>query len=362
MFLLLSFSLVRGELINLTLNNVAQIIGGPRPVLAKFSSAEYCYYCLDSALPFSEASTMFSDVIFADINCPEQEDICEQFEVRGFPSVQLFLPTERTGREFEGEHHTMEYVYFIQNRTRFRARTSPYAKLTHLTERTWQKWADNLTCGLTLFHWERCAHCRHILPQLGLIAELFEPDPQISIAAVSCDRYRALCQKLNVQVNRISDEPSPVIRYFVNKTWYSWIGANMTRDLLGLVNGQCGMDRGLDGLLGDNSGTIPEADLIARTFIDSENRTEMIEKIRKIPGSEFYSRMMERMIDQGIEQLQKDATTLKKNLEKKTGSRTSLDEMKRRYNVISRFLPTSTPHPRIKRKGMKKSINPQKEL
>jgi hypothetical protein len=71
---------------------------------------------------------------------------------------------------------------------------------------------------------------------------------------------------------------------------------------------------------------------------------------------------MDRIVEKGIEQLQVDAEALKKNLDKRTGSRVALDEMKRRYNVIKRFLPTPSPVPRIKRKGVKRSPAPAQEL
>jgi hypothetical protein len=324
-------------------------------VFAKFSATDYCHYCLPSTFPFSEASTMLPDIIFADVNCPEQEDICEQFDVRGFPFHQLFLPRDRTGIEFEGKHTTDEYVYFLQNRTRFRVRRSPYGKLHHLTEWSWPKWAANITCGLVLFHWEDCADCRHILPQMGLMADIFEPDSQISVAAVSCGRYAGLCRALRVPAVRVDENGRPVLRYFVNKTWHNWTGANMTRDLLALVNSKCGADRGLDGVLGDKAGTVAEADAIAWAFAAADNRSQMIEQMRAVAGGEFYRRTMERIVDKGIGQLQKDAEALRRSLDKRTGSRVALDQMKRRYNVIARFLPTPTPHPRIRRKGAKRS-------
>jgi thiol-disulfide isomerase/thioredoxin len=358
----LAAALARCEMINITLANVAEIIGSPRHVFAKFSATSYCHYCMASTLPFSEASTMFPDIIFADVNCPEQEDICEEFDIRGFPLHQLFLPRERGGIEFEGETDMMEYVYFLQNRTRFRARPSPYRKLKHLTERTWPKWTEGIACGLVLFHWEECAECGAILGQLGLMADIFEPDSQISIAAVSCERYKRLCSVLNVPVVEIDENTQPLLRYFVNETWHDWAGPNMTRDLLELINGQCGVDRGLDGMLSDKAGTVPEADVIAEAFGEANNRLEMIEKMEGIPGAEVYRRMMERIAEKGIEQLQKDAEVLKKNLDKRSGSRIALDQMKRRYNVIRHFLPTPTPVPRIKRKGVKRSPVPPQEL
>jgi protein disulfide-isomerase A6 len=359
MIFLAAFAL--SELLNLTLENAAQIIGGPRPVFAHFSGTDYCPYCLPSLFPFSETSTLFPDILFADVNCPEQEDICEQFDVQHFPYCKLFQPRDRIGIDFDDEHITENYIYFLQNRTRFRALPSVYEKLTNLTESSWSQWASKLVCGVVLFHWERCTSCRSILPQLGLMADIFEADSWISIAAVSCERYAGFCRQLGVPEVNVQRNWRAVLRYFVNGTWNDWNGANMTRDLLGLINGKCGVERGLDGLLSDKAGTIPEADRIARAFAETGDK-RLIEEMKAIEGSGFYQKMMERIETKGIEQLQKDAEALKRRLDARGGGKGALDEMKRRYNVIGKFIPTPTPLPRIRRKGRKKTPEPEVEL
>jgi thiol-disulfide isomerase/thioredoxin len=357
-FLFLSFG--RSEFINITLSNVARILGGRRTVLTKFYSM-YCAECTDMAHAFSEASTMFPDVFFAGIDCPEEEEICEQMEIQSFPSVHLFLPQRRTGIEFEGDHNLSNYVRFVHNKTRFRARASPMDRLVELNPYTWDRFAESAQCGLVLFHTNNCQHCRHLLPQIALLAAIFDAEPHVAVAALDCQRYKEHCRTLGVPDAPEYEEADPLLRYVANRTWHDWRGPNMTRDLVDLINAQCGTERAVDGFLADNVGTIAEADAIAKAFVFAPNKEDLIEQMKRIDGADFYVKVMQRFVEKGLEKLKQDAVDMKNNLDKATVSKAALDTMKRRYNVYLKFLPKPTPKIRVRRKGVR-SPTPEREL
>jgi thiol-disulfide isomerase/thioredoxin len=337
-FLFLSF--VRSEFINITLSNIAQVLGGRRTVITKFYST-FCPECTDMASAFSEASTMFPEVFFGGIDCPEEEEICEQMEVQSFPLVHLFLPQRRTGIEFEGDHNLPNYVQFLHNKTRFRARPSPMNRLVELNPSTWAKFAESIECGLVLFHTKDCQHCRHLLPQMALMTAIFDGEPHVAVAALDCQRYGKLCRTIGIPDPPEYEEGSPHLKYVANRTWHDWPGPNMTRDLLDLINAQCGTERAVDGLLADHVGTVPAADAIAKAFISAPNKEELIEQVKTIDGADFYVKVMRRFLDKGLERLKQDAVDMKNNLDRVTVSKAALDTMKRRYNVDLKFLPRS---------------------
>jgi thiol-disulfide isomerase/thioredoxin len=340
------------EFINVSLNNIARTVGGRHTVFVKFYSS-YCRQCVDVAHDFSEASTMFPAILFAGCNCSEEENICEQLEVQSFPSLQLFLPRSRNGLVMESKLTLPHIIDFLHKKTRFRAGPSPRNKLLELNHLSWTKFADNIECGLVLFHNSYCQHCQHFLPQLALLTQLFDCDRNVSIAALNCSRFRELCRRLGVVEAPEWNEGDATLRYFANGTWTDWGGKNMTRDLLELVNTNCGTSRALDGLLSDQFGTIPQADAIARRFAAADNKDALIEEMRRIDGAEFYVKVMTRFQEKGVEQIKSDAIGMKNNLDKQTGSKAVLDVMKARYNVYVKFLPTPTPRARIKKKGVK---------
>jgi hypothetical protein len=87
-------------------------------------------------------------------------------------------------------------------------------------------------------------------------------------------------------------------------------------------------------LLGDRAGRIEAADAIAREFIDAFREPELIGEIKKIPEAQFYVRMTERCVANGVEQLKKDAAAMEKNLDQRKGSIATLDDIRKRYNVL----------------------------
>jgi hypothetical protein len=111
----------------------------------------------------------------------------------------------------------------------------------------------------------------------------------------------------------------------------------MTRDLVDLINAQCGTERA------DHVGTIPDADVIAMGFVFASNKEDLIEQMKKIEGADFYVKVMERFMDKRLEKLKQDAIDMKNCLEKVTVSKAALDTMKRRYNVYPKFVPKPTP-------------------
>jgi hypothetical protein len=95
--------------------------------------------------------------------------------------------------------------------------------------------------------------------------------------------------------------------------------------------------------MSDWAGTIPEADAIARNFTAAEEKEPWIEEMRRVPGAEFYVKLMEKYMEKGVEQLIKEAQSIRANLDRRTSAPATLDSMKVRYNVYMRFLPRTTP-------------------
>jgi hypothetical protein len=348
------------EYINITLKNVVKYIGRSRPCIAKFYS-DHCYLCQMMAGDYSEASTMFPNVYFGGINCAEEVDVCEQFEIRACPTVLFFPPFQRKPSDFEGEHTTADFVRFIEKRTRTKAGPSYVHKLRELNPLTFQKFADNLTCGLMLYTFDRCGECPHLQPQFGLLTHIFEGDSNVSIGTMNCNRFENFCRNLSVPDTTFHGDATPVIKYYINGTWFDYGGSNITRDLVALMNEKCGTDRGLDGLLSDAAGTIAAADKIAKAFADALNREELIRQMKAIGGAAVYLKAMERIEEKGIDQIRNDTAVMRRNLDARAGGM-ALDGMKRRYNVFMKFLPAPTPVCRIKKKGQKKTPSSDQDL
>jgi hypothetical protein len=72
--------------------------------------------------------------------------------------------------------------------------------------------------------------------------------------------------------------------------------------------------------------------------------------MKDVSGAGFYVKMMERFMDKGIDQLKKDMALMKAMMDTRKASWPTLDEMKRRYNIVNSLVPTPIPPPPEERK------------
>jgi thiol-disulfide isomerase/thioredoxin len=303
----------------------------------------YSDHCISIAQDFSDASTRFPTVLFGGVNCPETGDLCDRLGVSGTPLLRFYRAHDRTGIDYDGPQFVDDFVYFIQNQTAVKAQPSALSRLVAITHTTWQRYITNDTCGLIMFHTRHCGDCQHVRPQLAQAAAIFENDPNITIATFDCEWYGIYCHKVGVEMwPEYEDEDEsgvpPRIRGYTHGSWVNYTGQMSLSGFVQSVNRRCALDRRIDGLLGESAGRIAAADEIAKDFVDAQNKEERVEAMRKIDGAEFYVKIMGRIIEKGVEQLRKDATAIKANLEQRKGSRKTLDEIKQRYNVINSFL------------------------
>jgi hypothetical protein len=126
------------------------------------------------------------------------------------------------------------------------------------------------------------------------------------------------------------------IKLSKNGNWIVYTGQDKVERLIRFVNAECGTERTRGGLLHNYAGTIRAADVLVNDFLDGKEGC--IEKAKSIAGADFYVKMMERVVAKGLDQLQQDLDVMSTILDQRKGSIATLDSVKRRYNVISRFL------------------------
>jgi protein disulfide-isomerase A6 len=343
-------SLVRGEYIEVTSKIIDKIIGGPRPVFVKFYSP-YSDHCISIAQDFSDASTRFPTVLFGGLNCADTGDLCDRLGVTGTPLLRFYGAHNRTGLEYDGPQFVDNFVYFIQNQTAVKAQPSSLSRLVAITHATWRRYITDDTCALIMFHTQHCGDCQHIRPQLAQAATVFEDDPNVTIATLNCELYGIYCHNVGVEMwpdYEDEDESGvpPRIRGYARGTWVNYTGQMSLNGFVQSVNRRCGLDRRIDGLLGESAGRIAEADEIAKEFVDADNKDELVEAMKKIDAAGFYVKIMDRIKGKGVEQVKKDAALMKVSLEQRKGSRKTLDAIKKRYNVVNSFFLRAAPKPK----------------
>jgi protein disulfide-isomerase A6 len=164
------------------------------------------------------------------------------------------------------------------------------------------------------------------------LAKVFDPDPNVSVGSLNCERFREQCDEMNIT-------SYPTIELSRSGVWSVFSGHRSLSGFIDFVNKKCGTERGHDGLLNANAGRIPAADDLVTEFLAAEAKEQVIEKMKTVAGAEFYVKAMERYIAQGKDQMEKDVRLMRDMLDIRQGSMKALDGMKRRYNVFIKFLP-----------------------
>lgn len=344
MFLLhFLFSFISCDYIELTKENFGNYVGGPVPIFIKFYSPQ-CGHCQAMAEDFSEASTYFQkDAIFGGVDCLAQPDICGEQKVEGYPTIKLFKANSKEGIDYDGDRSTDEFVSFVQSNTGARTHKQ-LSVLVNLNPYNFEKKVSAHQCSFVMFYvnWDQSS--KHFLPQLKEAANVFDPEPNVTIGAVNCENYNELCSN-----HSITDYPTLVL--IKNGKTIPFTYEQNIQNVVSMINNNCGTERSPSGLLRDDVGLIKSANPIVEEFNaavdqnDDAKKTAAIDKMKAIPGSDIYVKAMERLVAKGREVISKDLNIMNDFMTEKKGSMKALDGMKRRYNVFKLFAPTPAPTP-----------------
>jgi protein disulfide-isomerase A6 len=334
MFLLFPF-LGLSDVVDITTDNDDTFIGGPKPILVKFWLTT-CHHCRTMAEDFEEASRAFTDVLFGGVECGTNSPLCDRHNVTGYPTLLLFPAGSVEGIEFNRTRSADAFCEFVEEHTKIKAKRAP-SVFTDFNPVNFEKQISTFPCLLVTFYAPWCAHSRRWLSHARVAAGSMVPEPNVSLALSNCDQYHDLCDRYGVQ-------SYPSVKLFHNDSIIQMTGPRTPENAIGLINEVCGTARQVGGLLNKTQGLVPEADAIVAEFLKNPSE-ELVEKVKKVKGAEFYVTVMERFRTGGEQQIRKDMKTMDDILESKRGSWAVLDGMKRRYNIFTQFVPTPVPEP-----------------
>jgi protein disulfide-isomerase A6 len=174
---------------------------------------------------------------------------------------------------------TDEEVEFVETHASTRS-TRPPSKLTRLTPLSFPKFVDTPKCLMVLFHTTFGHHHKNMQTAFNDLADVFDPEPNVSIGSVNCEKFRELCDEQHIT-------EFPVAKFSLNRRWAEYDGPP---DLVGFVcylNHECGTEREVDGLLKDKAGTITAADQLVIEFVKTEAKADVLQKVKEIQGPDI---------------------------------------------------------------------------
>jgi protein disulfide-isomerase A6 len=289
------------------------------------------------AQAFDDASEYFSTVLFGGANCVSDNKVCDGWPVDGYPTIVFFQANSSQPTTYRGERSARDFVDFIENQTGIKGKL-PIDPTVPVDPRKWLQLLNSTHPSLVLFQLSYFQRSRRFLPAFRQIARIFLSDANITAGSVDCERFRNFCESSNVTTY-------PVLFLVSNGTMIQYDGPLHVPGVVEFVNQHCGTRRRPDGLLTDDVGLIPEAELIVPEFLTSDDKSGFVSKLRAITGADFYVKVVERYLTKGKEETEKDILSLGQMLAERSGSANAIDRMKERWNVMIRFAPHLAPTP-----------------
>jgi protein disulfide-isomerase-like protein len=172
--------------VEITGNNVNKHIGGPKPALVKFYSPG-CGHCEAMAEDFDEAASVFTDVTFGGVDCIQEDALCSNFDIGGYPTIYFFKANDEKPIDYEGGRTADDFISFVESKTGIISKRGPsLLKIVH--PYNYEALVnDTSRCSVILFcdaYTPDCKEFNMIFKELGTI---FQADSNVTIGRVLCD-------------------------------------------------------------------------------------------------------------------------------------------------------------------------------
>lgn len=333
-YFLLLYSLIyiiKCEYVELDPDSLQKYRDGDVPILVKFYVHD-CIDCIRMAKSFLKASKYFSDIDFGGIDCFNYEEVCYNYRIKKYPKLRFFEGHSNPPIEVHN-YPTVEGIFSFMKSYRQEKPSQTPSKLINLHPYNFESFYSNNKCAFTMFHQMNNTISDFLYPQMNVISRIYEPESNISIGVVDCKKYDDICKLFKIT------RKYPEFLLFKENDPIPFHGKKNLKNFVNFINQNCGTDRGVDGLLSDDAGLIPEAGPLVYEFVNKFfNKKKVVKRMKNINGTEIYVSVMKRILTTGIKKLENDVKEMKKVMEERKCSMKTLDQMKIKYNICQQFL------------------------
>lgn len=319
--------------------------------------------CKTLAPEFEKFGNMYAkskDIVIAQVDADKHSGLGSKFGVQGFPTMK-FIPK---GSKFSdavdvNERSAEGLVKFVEGKTKIKASGAKKAMeepslVVDLTPDNFDSVALNpKTISMVGFFAPWCGHCKSIKPVWEKLSKLYAMEKHVVIAAVDADAHKELGTRYEVT-------GFPTLKLFNTgkDAIVPYSGARDLENLVEFINEHAGTDIDTRGKIGPKAGTLGGDESLKASLKefkeavvkDDGNKVDLASKFQsEIEGEEisdekqekgiYYTRMLQKIMDQGTDYVTKEKTRLMNILE---SSADSLQDQTRRMfthrvNVLTEF-------------------------
>ena len=187
-----------------------------------FFYAPWCGHCKKAKPEITQAAENFKDdlkVAFVAVDCTKHQSLCEQFEVKGFPTI-VYLNYGKNPKPYEGGRDAKNFIKFMNNPQDPNSAKSdprddwvdfPGNKHVHLLDDSnFDEFINSKRRVLVMFYAPWCGHCKNMKPAYALAAnDVTSFVPGSYIAAVDATAATQLSKRFELR-------GFPTLKFFEN--------------------------------------------------------------------------------------------------------------------------------------------------
>jgi len=264
--------------------------------------------------------------------------------VKGFPTLKWFPGKGAEPEDYEGGRELTDFADFILKKTGLKSniKPPPPPATKILTSSDFNDVAlDDNKNVLVSFTAPWCGHCKTLKPTYEKVAQDFQSESDCIVANIDADAApnKPIAERYGVR-------GFPTIKFFPkgSKEPVDYAGGRSEDDFVSFLNEQCGTQRAAGGGLTNSAGRLPELDVLANKFFvaTSDARDSIYREALALAATagvtgKHYIKVMEKVVNGTEAYFEKEATRLKKILEKKNLAPQKLDEIKIKANILAAF-------------------------
>lgn len=187
-----------------------------------FFYAPWCGHCKKAKPEITQAAEHFKNelkVAFVAVDCTKHQSVCEQFNVKGFPTI-IYLNYGKNPKPYEGGREAKDFIKFMKNPQDPNSAKSdprdewvdfPGNKHVHLLDDSnFDDFINSKRRVLVMFYAPWCGHCKNMKPAYALAAnDVTSFVPGSYLAAVDATANNQLSKRFDLR-------GFPTLKFFEN--------------------------------------------------------------------------------------------------------------------------------------------------
>ncbi|KAJ8737780.1 hypothetical protein PYW08_000375 [Mythimna loreyi] len=172
--------------------------------------APWCGHCKSTKPEFVRAAEKFADelmVAFGAVDCTSDQELCANYDVRGYPTIKYFSYYDKVVKEYTGGRKEGDFVSFIQGQANVQLSSERVVSAAGFgvnvrmtSDANFQEVISAANPTFVMFYASWCGHCVEAKPEFSRTADrLVQKDSKVKLYAVDASENAKVADIAGIQ-------------------------------------------------------------------------------------------------------------------------------------------------------------------